>query len=170
MAVAVAAAAVTLALALGRDDTGTGRGSTPAANAFVDGRVEGRFETLDGATASFAGFRGRPLVVNFFASWCVPCLAEMPRFEEIHQRLGDQVTFLGLNLQDTVGDGRAVVEQTGITYQVGRDPDGRLYRAFGGFAMPTTAFVDAQGRVLEVIAGEISAERLEMLIHQLLLR
>jgi Thiol-disulfide isomerase and thioredoxins len=127
------------------------------------------FEMLDGSSGSFAAYRGRPLVVNFFASWCTPCLAELPGFERVHQELNQQVAFLGLNLQDRPADGRWVVEETGITYDVGRDPSGELFRTLRGVAMPTTVFVDAQGRVVDVHSGELSAGALKSKIEGLLL-
>lgn len=155
-------AALTLALALtaggGSDDT------TPAATEAAGAAPTGSravpsttFEMLDGSPGSFATYRGRPLVVNFFASWCAPCLAELPGFERVHQDLEGRVAFLGLNLQDRPADGRGVVEETGITYDVGRDPDGELFRAFRGLAMPTTAFVDATGRIVDLHSGGLSA-------------
>jgi thiol-disulfide isomerase/thioredoxin len=135
----------------------------PATFARLDGGGSG------GGGGSLADYRGRPLVVNFFAAWCFPCLAELPGFERVHQTVGDRVAFVGLNLQDRAEDGRAVVARTGITYDVGRDPDGDLFRAFGAVTMPTTAFVDAEGRVVEVYGGELTAEALRAKIEDLLL-
>jgi cytochrome c biogenesis protein CcmG, thiol:disulfide interchange protein DsbE len=97
----------------------------------------------------------------------VPCLAEMPGFERAHRELADQVGFLGLNLQEPPESGRAVVEQTGVTYDIGRDPDGRLFQSFGGFAMPTTVFIDATGTVADLHGGEITAGELRDRIDQL---
>ncbi|MGH9137987.1 MAG: TlpA family protein disulfide reductase [Acidimicrobiales bacterium] len=127
------------------------------------------FETLDGGTGSFDQYRGTPLVVNFFASWCVPCLAEMPGFERVHQDLDGEVTFLGINLQDGVEDGQRVVNQTGVTYDIARDPDGSLFQSFGGVAMPTTVFIDADGNVVDLQSGEISADALRDRITGVLL-
>jgi cytochrome c biogenesis protein CcmG/thiol:disulfide interchange protein DsbE len=127
------------------------------------------FAMLDGTTGSLADYQGQPLVVNFFASWCAPCLAEMPGFEQVHQDLDGQVAFLGVNLQDRPADGRRVVEQTGVTYDIARDPDGSLFQRFGAAAMPTTVFIDAQGRVVDVHSGEISAGALADRIDSVLL-
>lgn len=128
-----------------------------------------RFVTFDGQVASLADYRGRPLVVNFFASWCTPCLAEMPRFEALHQRLGNRVAFVGLNLQDSIADGKAVIARTGITYDTGRDPDGAIFLAFDGSAMPTTILIDANGRIVSRFYGEVSAAELEAEIRRVLL-
>jgi thiol-disulfide isomerase/thioredoxin len=154
----------------GPDETTT---NTPGnvEEAAAPGRMvpAGGFEMLDGSPGSFVTYRGRPLVVNFFASWCAPCLAELPGFERVHQDLDGRVAFLGLNLQDRPQDGRRVVEATGITYDVGRDPSGELFRAFRGLAMPTTVFVDADGRIVDVHSGELSAGTLQAQIEALLL-
>lgn len=156
-AVAGVAAAVALIVTSTGDDTDN-RGGLAAS-----------FEMLDGGQGSLADYRGRPLVMNFFASWCVPCLAEMPGFEQVHQELKGDVHFLGVNLQDPQENGRLVVEQTGITYDVGRDPDGELFTTVGGFAMPTTVFLDADGNIVDLHSGGLTAEHLRGRIHEVLL-
>ncbi len=127
-----------------------------------------RFSMLSGGMGSFADYRGRPLVVNFFASWCAPCVAEMPDFEAVHQELGGQVAFLGINLRDQVDDASRLVDTTGITYDVGRDPTGDLATALGVVNMPSTFFVSADGRVVEAHPGALSADDLRARIQKLL--
>ncbi len=127
----------------------------------------GSFSRLEGGLGSFADYRGTPLVVNFFASWCAPCAAEMPDFESVHQDLGDRVAFVGVNLRDQVGAASALVESTGVTYDVFRDPSGDLATAMGVVAMPSTLFVAPDGRVVEVKAGELSADELRQRVDQL---
>jgi thiol-disulfide isomerase/thioredoxin len=124
-------------------------------------QFDGSFDTLE-------RYVGQPLVVNFFASWCAPCLAELPEFERVHRRLEGEVTFVGLNLQDPADSGRAVVARTGITYDVARDPDGLVFTAFEAFAMPTTVFIDAAGQVVQVWSGQLNGEMLEERIEELL--
>jgi thiol-disulfide isomerase/thioredoxin len=125
--------------------------------------------TFDDEAASVADYAGTPLVVNFFASWCAPCVAEMPAFEDIHQELDDEVAFLGVNLQDSVSKGQDLVDETGVTYDVGRDPDGSLLAGFGGVAMPTTVLVDADGTIVRVLSGETTADELRQAIDEDLL-
>lgn len=114
------------------------------------------FDRFDGRPGSFGDYAGSPLVVNFFASWCVPCITEMPDFEAVHQRFGDRVRFLGLNVQDQLADGKEIAIRTGVTYDLGRDPRGEILRAFGGKVMPTTAFVAADGTVVEVSSKKLT--------------
>ena len=75
---------------------------------------------------------GAPIVVNFFASWCAPCVEEMPAIEAVHQSLGDQVTVVGLANQDGDENALATVEATGVTYPTYGDPDSSAISYFGG--------------------------------------
>ena len=124
----------------------------------------GSFAMLGGGTKTFDDYEGRPLVVNFFASWCVPCRKEMPDIERIHQSLGDEVTILGLALRDSERDASSVVEETGVTYDIGRDPSGKLFASFGGLNMPSTFLVSAEGEVLAARPGALSERELRELI------
>lgn len=115
------------------------------------------FEMADRSQANLADLvAGKPLVLNFFASWCPPCRAEMPGFQRVYADVQDQVSFFGLDLQDTRDAGAALVEETGVRFPWGLDPDGSIYVALGGFAMPTTIYVSAEGEILAKDNGQIS--------------
>ncbi len=116
---------------------------------------------FEGKTFSLADYRGRPVVVNFWASWCPSCVAEMPDFERVHASLGDRVAFVGINHSDNRSTAERLARETGVTYRLVEDPDGRAFRAFGGLGMPATAFVDAEGEIVEVVVGQLSAAQLE---------
>jgi thiol-disulfide isomerase/thioredoxin len=140
---------------------------------LITGRVEKGgsvsaigFERLDGTFGAFADYGGKPLVVNFFASTCPPCIKEMPEFEAVHQAYGDEVTFLGINVMDTTAKSAELVERTGITYDVVRDPRGELLAAFGGRAMPTTSFVDANGNLVLTQSKVFDADELRETIEE----
>lgn len=107
------------------------------------------------------------MVVNFFASWCVPCLTELPDFEKVHGETEGRVTFIGVNHEDAREDGRRVVRQTGVTFTTLRDPSGLLLREVGGLAMPSTAFVSADGELLDVHSGALTAADLRSRIEEL---
>ena len=128
------------------------------------------FEYLDGTEANLSDFAGTPIVVNFWASWCPACVAEMPDFEQVHAALGDEVVFLGMNMQETDPAAAAsLVSSTGVSYLLGVDPDGSIFNGFGGIAMPTTVFIDEDGQVVTTHAGAIFADDLEDLIRTELL-
>jgi cytochrome c biogenesis protein CcmG/thiol:disulfide interchange protein DsbE len=109
----------------------------------------------------------QPVVVNFFASWCAPCVEEMPAFERVHQDLGDEVTFLGLDENHNSADAVATVEATGVTYPTYDDADGDALLFFGGTRMPTTVFIGADGEVLDVNSGELSERELRAKLSDL---
>ena len=121
-------------------------------------------ETFDGEVATFADVTGGPMVVNFFASWCTPCIKEMPDFEAVHQDLGDEVRFVGVNSTDRLEDGERIVEQTGVTYELLRDESGDALAAIGGTGMPVTLLVDPDGTVLSVHTRALSEQQLRDLI------
>lgn len=125
------------------------------------------FPMLDGGLGTFAELAGTPVVVNFFASWCEPCKAEMPDLQVVHAELGDEVAFLGVNVRDSEADARATLEETGVTFDVARDPSGSLAEAFGVVNMPSTFFLDASGRIVSAHAGVLSANDLRSQIAAL---
>ncbi|MGH2722815.1 MAG: TlpA family protein disulfide reductase [Actinomycetota bacterium] len=146
---------------------------TPAAAPQGEPGPSSSFEMFDGSTATLADYRGRPVVVNFWASWCPPCVAEMPEFERVHQELGDQVAFLGINTQDVPPAGSPeaalrLVEQTGVSYDLAWDPDGELFQAFGVFGMPSTFFVSPGGEIVGRHTGLLTADLLRREIERLL--
>lgn len=118
------------------------------------------YTTFDGEDVPLASLRGKPVMVNFFASYCPPCIREMPALEAAYQAVGDQVTFLGLAMQDRPEEAQALVERTGVTYEVAQDTDGSVITALGGIVLPTTVLLDAEGDVVASHAGELTEEQL----------
>ncbi len=140
-----------------------GSTASPSAGPPVPDHV---YERLDGDAESLADRGGEPMVVNFFASWCPPCVAEMPDLETVHRDRQDEVQFVGLNTQDSATAARDLVELTGVTYDIGLDPDGELFRAFEVIAMPSTFFVDAEGAIVHRHAGIMTESQLRDLIDE----
>ena len=126
--------------------------STHSENTSLDGVHALGFATFDELPAAFAGYQGCPLIVNFFASWCVPCVAEMPDFQQFWVDHGSEVAVLGLAFQDPPEQALATVADRGVTYPTGMD-DRELFVDFGGLGMPTTVFVSPQGQILETHSG-----------------
>jgi cytochrome c biogenesis protein CcmG/thiol:disulfide interchange protein DsbE len=120
----------------------------------------------DGEVA-LADVRGKPVVVNFFAAWCVPCRKEMPDFQAVSSRLGDRVAFLGVDHQDNRDAARQLLADTGVRYPTGYDPDGTVAERYALFGMPTTLFISPDGRLLEKHTGELSEDKLEEAITRL---
>ncbi len=132
--------------------------------------AEVRLASLDGGADRALGdlVGTTPVVINFFGSWCAPCIEEMPAFERVHQDLGDQVTFLGMANRDAPEDALATVEATGVTYPTFDDPDASALTYFGGLAMPTTVFIDASGEVVDVNSGPLTEDELRARITDVL--
>jgi cytochrome c biogenesis protein CcmG/thiol:disulfide interchange protein DsbE len=108
-----------------------------------DPAPEFELSTLDGGTLSSDDLKGHPVVVNFWASWCVPCREEAPSLERTWRRYKDDgVVFVGVNIKDAESDAKAFVEEFDITYPVVRDLDQRLTRSFGVQGLPETFFID----------------------------
>jgi cytochrome c biogenesis protein CcmG, thiol:disulfide interchange protein DsbE len=125
--------------------------------AAVVGRPAPRVELpgLRGGRVRLAELRGRSVVLNFWASWCPPCLAEMPEFQRVHRRLGERVAFLGVNQRDQAQAAEELARSMGVTYPLAVDTAGRSFDAFGGLGMPTTVLIRADGTVAEVFAGQL---------------
>lgn len=121
------------------------------------------------ATVGLQSARGRPVVINFWASWCVPCRKELPHFEAAHQRFGDRVAFLGVNHQDGRTPARDLLRQTGVTYPSGSDPEGKVASDYRLRGMPSTVFVSSGGEIVASRTGELSRSQLDELIEKLLL-
>jgi cytochrome c biogenesis protein CcmG, thiol:disulfide interchange protein DsbE len=134
----------------------------------VRGRAvpDDRWTTFDGEQRSFADYAGTPVVLNFFGSWCVPCIEEMPAFESVHQEVGDEVHFLGIAVRDSVADAQGIVDRTGVTYEVGRDAASRLTAAFGVVNMPSTFLISPEGRIVASHSGALDAGGLRRLIDE----
>lgn len=125
------------------------------------------FTDVDGTTGTLRGLLdGEPMVVNLFASWCPPCIGEMPDFEAVSQDLSEKVDFVGLAVTDRPEDAARIVEQTGVTYPWTRDVRGDIAGAAGVVQMPSTLFVSADGTVEEVHSGAVDQERLRALIEE----
>ncbi len=122
------------------------------------------FTTFDDEPVALSSLRGTPVLVNFFSSTCVPCITEMPDLEQVHKELGDQVTFLGLAMQDRPEDALALIDRTGVTYRTGQDKDASVITALGGTVLPTTVLIDADGQIVATHNGELDAADLRQLL------
>jgi cytochrome c biogenesis protein CcmG/thiol:disulfide interchange protein DsbE len=143
--IGISALVVVLVLAFRRDphDIKTGTVGKPAAAFTLRNLEEDRPMVFDAP-------RGRITVMNFFASWCIPCKEENPALLRVYERYrGSGVEFIGVLYQDTRESGLKYVRDNGVTWPTGMDDDGRVAFSYGVFGIPETFFIGADG----VIAG-----------------
>ncbi len=124
------------------------------------------FTWFDGVEGSVAGLQGKPTVLNFWASSCAACIAEMPEFEAVYQDIGDQVAFVGMNTSDRRFAADRLAAQTGVTYPLAEDPAGDVFRNFGLFVMPTTILLTETGDIGYVWSGILTEKELRILIDE----
>ena len=127
---------------------------------------------LEGNAHKLSDFRGKPVVVNFWASWCNPCKNEMPYFEEAYQQYKEQIHFLMVNLTDgsreTVETAQGYIDGQGYTFPVYFDTDYSGAIAYGVSAVPATYFIDENGSLIAYGKGSLSQEQLQRGIDMLI--
>ncbi len=116
-------------------------------------------ETLNGQTVSLSGLRGQAVLINFWATWCPPCRAEMPAIQQVYDRYHDQgFTVLAVNLQESDAQVAAFAEQFGLTFPILMDRSGSVFARYRVRALPSTFFVDKEGIIQNVTVGGPMAE------------
>jgi peroxiredoxin len=147
------------------------RSANPDINSIVAGDKAPRFALLDvnGTSVSLSDFNGRPLMINFWATWCPPCRLEMPELQKAHTGYQDQgLVVLAVNQQEETQQVREFMNELGLTFTPLLDTDGNVGRAYGAQALPSTYFVDRSGQVTAVHRGILSEEQIEAYLTQIL--
>jgi len=115
-------------------------------------------------TLRLSEFRGKVVVLNWFASWCEPCRREFPLLEDAHRALADEVVVLGVDYGEGRETAAGFVAEMGVTFPTAVDATGEVGRAYGLFGLPTTFVIGRDGEVLARHAGELDVEKLQGLL------
>ena len=111
---------------------------------------------LDGAATRLEGFRGKVVLVNLWASWCAPCLTEMPSLERLHRQLGPNgLVVLGVSADQEEKDIRDVIAKLSVTFPILRDPEGNMANAYRATGYPETYLVDKHGVLRATYIGAV---------------
>ncbi len=122
---------------------------------------------LDGEATTLAAWRGRGLIVNFWASWCYPCRVEMPALAALHEARGGEVVVVGVNLEEDEATARAFVEELDLPFPILLDPEGTLSDQLGVLGLPTTFFINAEGQIVGSHLGPLDGPTLDTLAGEL---
>lgn len=124
---------------------------------------------LDGSTGSLADYKGKPVVLNFWASWCKPCEAEAPVLKEAQKKLkaaGGEL--LGVTVDDASGDSKRFLQKHGLSFPSMRDVNGDLKKDYGGTGVPETFVIDRDGNVVAMSRGQIDEAFLDRALAKVL--
>lgn len=126
---------------------------------------DAELELLSGGTYDLQQ-TGQPRALNLWATWCAPCRAELPAFDDVASRVTG-VDIVGINVGDAGPDASELVEELGLSFTQMLDPNASVQQALRITGMPSTIFVDADGEIVQVHAGELDTEELETLLTDL---
>ena len=126
----------------------------------------------DGNAVHLSDYLGKPVVMNFWASWCGPCKMEMPDFDEKYKELGEDVQFLMINMTDgsreTVESASAFIEEQGYSFPILFDSESSAMISYRAFSLPSTYFINAQGQAVAKATGAIDGDTLQLGIDMIL--
>lgn len=126
----------------------------------------------EGNTVRLSDFRGKPVVLNFWASWCGPCKKEMPDFEEIYKEYGEEIHFVMVNLtdgaQETMKTATTFLDSSGYTFPVYYDKDTDAAYTYQVYGIPVTYFINAEGHLIAQGSSALDAETIKRGIEMIL--
>lgn len=130
------------------------------------------FTDQNGTTVRLSDFYGKPIIINFFATWCPPCQAELPYFNKAYLNYGDRIHFLVIDLVDEDGEdvenGLSFISSNGYSFPLYFDSEGQGYNAYGTGYIPMTILISPDGHVLDSHVGGLGEDEVQALVDRLL--
>ena len=123
-------------------------------------------KTLAGDTVKLSDFKGKKVMLNFWATWCPPCKAEMPAMEEFHKEAGDDVVILAVNIDPHL-DVKAFVDENGITFPIPLDEEDIVNETYQVLSIPTTYFIDTKGNIGNKYIGAMNLDAMKQYTKEL---
>lgn len=117
-------------------------------------------KTLSGDTVKLSDLKGKKVMLNFWATWCPPCKAEMPAMEEFHKEAGDEVVILAVNIDPHL-DVKAFVDENGITFPIPLDEEDKVNEMYQVLSIPTTYFIDTKGNIGNKYIGAMNHDAMK---------
>lgn len=116
---------------------------------------------LDGTQVKLSDLRGKPVFLNFWATWCPPCVGEMPHFQTLYPKYGNDIQFLAVSVDNTQEAAKNFIGEKGYSFPVAWDKDKSASRTYKVSAIPTSILIDAEGKIIKKNLGSMNASALE---------
>lgn len=126
------------------------------------------FTYLDGTKANLSELRGKPVFLNFWATWCPPCVGEMPHFNSVYPRYKDKINFLAISLDDSMQEASAFMQQKGYTFPADYGNVNDIAGKYEIQGIPTSLLLDANGNVIASKVGAMTEAELEAFLQKAL--
>jgi peroxiredoxin len=123
-------------------------------------------KTLAGETVKLSDLKGKKVMLNFWATWCPPCKAEMPAMEQFHKEAGDDVVILAVNIDPHL-DVKAFVDENGITFPIPLDAEDKVNEMYQVLSIPTTYFIDTKGNIGNKYIGAMNIDTMKQYAQDL---
>jgi peroxiredoxin len=123
--------------------------------------------SLTGETVKLSQFRGRPVIINFWGTWCPPCRNEMPLLQSVYEAHQPDLVILAVNVDDSVANIEQFVEEMDLTFTILLDENNSVRSQFQVIGFPTTYFVDREGVLREQFIGELNQQRIDEYIAKI---
>jgi len=141
----------------------TGQQSSVVGNSPGESAIDFELQALDGTPTRLSSYKGKPIILNFWASWCEPCENEMPELDKFHNKYTEDVLVMGVNITSQEISEQSVrnfVNELDISFPVLLDTEG-VFRQYEVMNLPTTYFIDSNGKIVDSYYGELTSEMLE---------